>query len=274
MSHNQHVPEADHDTQMREKLARMSGQLATFFRNLPTEAILRVDILPEEAALKYGFSANQSVVNIVLKDHVDVELADLQGGAATEGDGGEAVDEPARLAGPPAGYRLVQDLDGLLRNLEVDLTLPEGELEGGQQPRLVVELLRGVLEGSHPLAGGQDLVNLGLGKLGLQFLNPGLGLRVGYLQGALVALQEALELLADLRPVADGGDQVRMRLAKAGGELRDLLVGDEVGLEQVLDVGVRDELGIHQSEPVFKGDGLEALPARLLADGVDAEGDQ
>jgi len=37
MSHNQHVPEADHDTQMREKLARMSGQIATFFRNLPTE---------------------------------------------------------------------------------------------------------------------------------------------------------------------------------------------------------------------------------------------
>ena len=56
-------------------------------RNLPTEAILRVDILPEEAALKYGFSANQRVVNIVLKDHVDAELADLQGGASTEGGG-------------------------------------------------------------------------------------------------------------------------------------------------------------------------------------------
>jgi hypothetical protein len=54
-------------------------------RNLPTEAILRVDILPEEAALKYGFSANQRVVNIVLRDHYGSELVELAGGAATAG---------------------------------------------------------------------------------------------------------------------------------------------------------------------------------------------
>jgi hypothetical protein len=70
-------------------------------RNLPTEAILRVDILPEEAALKYGFSPNQRVVNIVLKDHVDVELADLQGGASTEGGGasGQAEGGITRILG-------------------------------------------------------------------------------------------------------------------------------------------------------------------------------
>ena len=51
-------------------------------RNLPTESILRVDILPEEAALKYGFSANQRVVNIVLKDHFGAKLLpDVLGGA-------------------------------------------------------------------------------------------------------------------------------------------------------------------------------------------------
>ena len=37
--------------------------------NIPTEAILRVDILPEEVALKYGYTADQRVVNIVLKPH-------------------------------------------------------------------------------------------------------------------------------------------------------------------------------------------------------------
>ena len=37
MSHDPLAPEADHGSQMREKLARMSGQIATFFRNLPTE---------------------------------------------------------------------------------------------------------------------------------------------------------------------------------------------------------------------------------------------
>jgi hypothetical protein len=54
-------------------------------RNIPTEAILRVDILPEEAALTYGFTANQRVVNIVLKDHVGADLLAANGGAATEG---------------------------------------------------------------------------------------------------------------------------------------------------------------------------------------------
>jgi len=70
-------------------------------RNLPTEAILRVDILPEEAALKYGFSANQRVVNIVLKPAYGSETAELVGGAATAGGGaaGQAELGATRIAG-------------------------------------------------------------------------------------------------------------------------------------------------------------------------------
>jgi len=70
-------------------------------RNLPTEAILRVDILPEEAALKYGFSANQRVVNIVLKDHYGSELADIVGGATTAGGAaaGQAEAGVTRISG-------------------------------------------------------------------------------------------------------------------------------------------------------------------------------
>ena len=48
-------------------------------RDLPTEAIARVDILPEEVALKYGYRADQRVVNIVLRRRfraATVELAD------------------------------------------------------------------------------------------------------------------------------------------------------------------------------------------------------
>ena len=37
-------------------------------RDLPTEAIQRVEILPEEVALKYGYNADQRVVNIVLRE--------------------------------------------------------------------------------------------------------------------------------------------------------------------------------------------------------------
>ena len=48
-------------------------------RDIPTEAILRVDILPEEVALKYGYRADQRVVNVVLRNRfraTTVELAD------------------------------------------------------------------------------------------------------------------------------------------------------------------------------------------------------
>jgi hypothetical protein len=54
-------------------------------RDIPTEAILRVDILPEEAALKYGYSADQRVVNIVLRRRFRAVTAEAGGGGSTEG---------------------------------------------------------------------------------------------------------------------------------------------------------------------------------------------
>lgn len=53
--------------------------------NIPTEAILRVDILPEEVSLKYGYTADQRVVNIVLRRRFHATTAELVGGGATEG---------------------------------------------------------------------------------------------------------------------------------------------------------------------------------------------
>jgi outer membrane receptor protein involved in Fe transport len=54
-------------------------------RDIPPEAILRVDILPEEAALKYGYSANPRVVNIVLRPFFRATTAEGGVGYATEG---------------------------------------------------------------------------------------------------------------------------------------------------------------------------------------------
>jgi hypothetical protein len=54
-------------------------------RDLPTEAILRIDILPEQVALEYGFSADQKVVNIVLRRHFRSTTIDLRDKLATEG---------------------------------------------------------------------------------------------------------------------------------------------------------------------------------------------
>ena len=54
-------------------------------RDIPTEAIQRVDILPEEVALKYGYRADQRVVNVVLRRRFRATTVELADGAATEG---------------------------------------------------------------------------------------------------------------------------------------------------------------------------------------------
>jgi hypothetical protein len=54
-------------------------------QNIPTEAILRVDILPEEVSLKYGYTADQRVINIVLKPQFRAVTGEAIGGATTEG---------------------------------------------------------------------------------------------------------------------------------------------------------------------------------------------
>ena len=54
-------------------------------RDIPTEAIVRVDILPEEVALKYGYAADQKVVNIVLRRRFQATTAEAGGGGSTAG---------------------------------------------------------------------------------------------------------------------------------------------------------------------------------------------
>ncbi|WP_242138914.1 TonB-dependent receptor [Sphingomonas sp. TREG-RG-20F-R18-01] len=54
-------------------------------RDLPTEAIQRVDILPEEVALKYGYRADQKVVNFVLRRRFRAATVELADRLATEG---------------------------------------------------------------------------------------------------------------------------------------------------------------------------------------------
>jgi iron complex outermembrane receptor protein len=54
-------------------------------QNIPTEAILRIDVLPEEVSLKYGYSADQRVVNIVLRRRFHATTLEAVGGGPTEG---------------------------------------------------------------------------------------------------------------------------------------------------------------------------------------------
>jgi hypothetical protein len=66
-------------------------------RDIPTEAIERVDILPEEVALKYGYSADQKVVNIVLRQRFHSTAVNLGAGAATAGGYASANADGTRL---------------------------------------------------------------------------------------------------------------------------------------------------------------------------------
>ena len=66
----------------------LNGQRISSFRELrdiPTEAIQRVEILPEEVALKYGYRADQRVVNFVLRERFRSTAVRAEGSAATEG---------------------------------------------------------------------------------------------------------------------------------------------------------------------------------------------
>ncbi len=54
-------------------------------RDIPPEAITRIDVLPEEVALKYGYKADQRVVNFVLRRRFNAYTTEVQGGMATAG---------------------------------------------------------------------------------------------------------------------------------------------------------------------------------------------
>ncbi len=104
-------------------------------RDLPTEAILRVDILPEEVALKYGAAADQRVVNFVLRPRFRATTAEATGGTATEGGA-------ANVAGS-ADYLRIQ------RNGRLNLDLKATHVDA------LTEADRGVLDPARPGVAGE-----------------------------------------------------------------------------------------------------------------------
>lgn len=83
----------------------VNGQRVSGFRelrNYPPEAIRRMEILPEEVALRFGYPPNQRVVNLILKDNFSSTSIDLEYGLPTRGgfDLGEAEVSLLRIDGP------------------------------------------------------------------------------------------------------------------------------------------------------------------------------
>jgi iron complex outermembrane recepter protein len=75
-------------------------------RTLPPEALQRVEVLSEEAALQFGFSADQRVINVILKDKFQAVEVDFdqgwsgRGGRLNEGEVNFArIDGRARMIG-------------------------------------------------------------------------------------------------------------------------------------------------------------------------------
>ena len=62
---------------------RTSGFQET--RSIPSEAIERTDILPEQVALSYGYPVDQKVINVVLKAVFRQATGRLEGGGPTQG---------------------------------------------------------------------------------------------------------------------------------------------------------------------------------------------
>lgn len=109
----------------------LSGRRISGFgeiRDIPPEAIERIDILPEEAALKLGYRADQRVVNIVLRRRFRSFTVELDGSAATGGGTAGQDVELSMLRLNPNG-RINLDLE-----YERDSTLLESERDIIQDP--------------------------------------------------------------------------------------------------------------------------------------------
>jgi hypothetical protein len=117
-------------------LILLNGQRVSSFRELrdiPTEAIERVDILPEEVALKYGYRADQKVVNIVLRQRFRSTTAQAGAGAATDGGYANGVADVTQFRVEKQGrttYNLHAEGNNMLTENERDImpsdTAPDG----------------------------------------------------------------------------------------------------------------------------------------------------
>lgn len=81
-------------------------------RDLPPEAIRRVETFPEEVALRYGFSADQRVVNFILKDDFRAVTGEVEYGSPTNWTRSEAELQATYLSiGKNGRFNLSADYD-------------------------------------------------------------------------------------------------------------------------------------------------------------------
>jgi outer membrane cobalamin receptor len=108
------------------------GRISGFseIRDLPTEAIARVEILPEELSLKYGYPAEQKVVNMVLRPRFRATLVEGTVRTPTQAGGGETLGAHGARLDILQGRRLTVDgkanWTGGIEESDRDITGGEG----------------------------------------------------------------------------------------------------------------------------------------------------
>ncbi|GAA4710759.1 TonB-dependent receptor plug domain-containing protein [Sphingomonas lutea] len=137
----------------------LNGQRVSGFRELrdiPTEAIQRVEVLPEEVALKYGYRADQRVVNIVTRRRFRSPVAEARGTAATDGGYAGGIGDVTRLIINRTGrttLNLRGEANGTLTEAERDIA---SETDDGFARSLI---------GSRRLVRGTATINRSLGDV-------------------------------------------------------------------------------------------------------------
>jgi hypothetical protein len=130
-------------------------------RDIPTEAIQRVDILPEEVALKYGYSAEQKVVNIVLRRRFRATTVELSDRIATDGGANNPEVEANLLRITPEGrFSLNGEYEHNNRLLESQRDILGGSdfrtlLPSSNEASLNAVYARGIAEGVSATVNGR-----------------------------------------------------------------------------------------------------------------------
>ena len=125
-------------------LVLLNGRRVSSYRELrdiPIEAVSRVDILPEEVALKYGYPPDQKVVNVVLQNRFVETVAQASGNtAAHDGYTGAGGDLTRVLLGPRqrTTINLHAGADDILRGSQRSLVQQQYESTGTGETGLLL----------------------------------------------------------------------------------------------------------------------------------------
>ncbi len=121
-------------------------------RDLPPEAIEKMEILPEEVALKYGYKADQRVVNVILRNRFRSTVARADGTWATDGGYAGGLADVTRLMTNRGGrttFNLRAETNGRLDEDEREIALQDpGSLDPDQRPFRSLVGQRRLLRGS------------------------------------------------------------------------------------------------------------------------------